>query len=75
MLRARCSNGMFILGLDAENLRRLQAGQPIVVALAQMGGTDDVMIMYGDTIEEIRDYLEEETGRALPPAIDVPKPS
>ena len=66
MLRARLNNGVFILGIDAENVRRLKDGQPILVALAEMGGTDDVIIMYGDTYKDIADELRKETGKELP---------
>ena len=66
MLRARLSNGLFILGLDAENVRRLKAGKPILVALAEMGGTDDVAIMYGDTLADIQRELEQSQGSPLP---------
>lgn len=66
MLRARTSNGVFILGLDAENIRRLKAGKPILVSLAEMGGTDDVMIMAGDTLEDIKNELESASGSKLP---------
>ena len=66
MLRARLSNGLFILGLDAENIRRLMAGRPIVVSLAQLGGTDDVAIMYGDSLADIAKELEQASGHPLP---------
>jgi hypothetical protein len=68
MLRARFSNGVFCLGLDAENIRRLQQGQPILVSLAELGGTDDVLIMAGETLEDIAKELEKATGQALPNA-------
>ena len=66
MLRARLSNGAFLLGLDAENVGRLMKGQPIVVSLAQLGGKDDVIIMYGDTLADIARELEQSSGHPLP---------
>lgn len=66
MLRARMNDGTFILGIDAENVRRLRRGQPIVVCLAELGGTDDVLIMYGDTLQDIQSELERASGRPLP---------
>lgn len=66
MLRARASNGTFILGLDAENIKRLMAGQPILVSLAEMGGTDDVLIMAGQILQDIARELEEASGAPLP---------
>jgi hypothetical protein len=68
MLKARTNSGTFILGLDAENIARLKEGKPILVSLAEIGGTDDVLIMYGDTIDAIKQELEKSTGRPLPPA-------
>jgi hypothetical protein len=68
MLRARLSNGVFVLGLDAENIRRLQAGQPILVSLAEMGGDDDVLIMAGETVNDIAADLEKVTLQKLPKA-------
>jgi hypothetical protein len=68
MLRARTSNGIFILGLDAENIKRLKAGHPILVSLAEMGGTDDVLIMAGETIDDIKKELESAQGSELPEA-------
>jgi len=69
MLRARLSSGMFILGLDAENIRRLTNGQPIVVSLAELGGSDDVAIMYGETLDDIKRDLEAAQGSPLPEPI------
>lgn len=71
MLRARASNGVFILGLDAENVRRLTAGKPILVSLAELGGTDDVMILYGETLEDIKRELVDAAGEPLPEPISL----
>lgn len=69
MLKARLNSGMFVLGLDAENIRRLTSGQPIIVCLAEVGGTDDVLIMAGDTLANIQRELEENVG-PLPKPFD-----
>ena len=66
MLRARMNNGAFILGIDAENVDRLKNGQPILVCLAELGGSDDVLIMYGDTLQDIKNELERASGQPLP---------
>lgn len=66
MIRARASNGTFILGIDAENVKRLKDGKPILVSLAEMGGKDDVLIMYGETLQDIQRELEEASGSKLP---------
>lgn len=68
MLRARLSNGTFVLGLDAENIRRLTTGMPLFVDLFSLGGTDRFMITYGETMGDIQRELEEASGAPLPPA-------
>ena len=72
MLRARLSNGTFILGIDAVNVQRLKEGQPILVDLESLGGTDKVFIMYGDTIDDIKKELEKSSGKPLPKARSIP---
>lgn len=52
-----------LFGLSDDNIRRLQAGQPIFVALDDgMLGPNapayDVLVMYGPTEEDIRAELE-----------------
>lgn len=37
MLIGKASNGMMILGIDAENVKRLKAGQPILKSLRDEG--------------------------------------
>ena len=72
MLIAHRADGLMILGIDAENVRRLKAGQPILKALSQFGGTDDVLIVYGDTIEDVKAQLEKAMG-PLPAASTLPE--
>lgn len=67
MIRAKTNTGIQILGLDAENINRLTQGQPILVSLAQTGGSDDVCIVYGETQDDIKNELEKAFGE-LPPA-------
>ena len=57
MLKARCNDGTMILGLDAENIRRLQAKKPILLDLAEVGGVGKIMIVAGATLQEIADDL------------------
>jgi hypothetical protein len=66
MIRARTSDGTFILGIDAENVKRLKQGKPIIVCLSELGGTDNVLIMYGDTLQDIQNELERASGQPLP---------
>ena len=69
MLKAHFTNGVFLLGLDADNIRLLKDGKPILVSLAEIGGTDDVMIMYGNTLTDIQIELEKVTGQKMPEPI------
>jgi hypothetical protein len=64
------SNGTFILGMDSMNLERLKRGQPIVVDLSELGGSDTVLIMFGLTQHDILESLKEANGGTLP----VPQP-
>jgi hypothetical protein len=71
MIRARLNHGLFILGIDAENVKRLKEGKPIMVSLAELGGSDDVCIMYGETMQAIAAELERASGAPLPPATPI----
>lgn len=68
MIRARLSDGRFLFGVDAENVRRLKAGQPLVIDLTMMGGKDQLVIVYGDTLQDIVRELEAAHDGPLPPA-------
>jgi hypothetical protein len=72
MIRARLSNGTFLLGLDFENVRRLLAGEPIRVDLTLHGGHDVVGIMYGETLADIMRELRALNGGDLPPVQPMP---
>jgi hypothetical protein len=69
MIRARLSDGRFLFGLDAENVRRLVNGQPIAIELEPMGGTDKILIMFGQTYGDILNELETAMGEPLPEPI------
>lgn len=66
MIRAKLNSGLIILGIDAENVRRLKRGLPIVVDLTDLGGEGEVMIVYGETLEDIRNDLERAMGVPFP---------
>lgn len=68
MLIARLSNGVMVLGIDAENVKRLKEGKPILKALSQFGGKDDILIIYGDTLDDVQRELAEASDGPLPPA-------
>ena len=50
-------------GLSAENVKRLQAGQPIAIDLTEMGIEADVMIFYGETEVDMYNDLKEFIGK------------
>lgn len=75
MIRARLSDGTFLFGIDAENVKRLKGGKPLNLDLRQLGGTEQVVVIYGETMQEIVDELEKATGRKLPPAMPLPPDS
>lgn len=71
MIRALATRGarkMAILGIDAENVKRLRKGEPIIVALDDLGagvgprtpelGPIDVVICFGETLDDITRELE-----------------
>jgi hypothetical protein len=72
VIRARMANGTFIFGIDAENLRRLRRGQPLDIDTTMLGGTDRVVIVYGETMQDILHDLERATGQKMPPVTPMP---
>ncbi len=49
-------------GLSAENVKRLQAGEPIRFSLAEMGLPGEVLIFYGETEEAMAEWLKPHMG-------------
>lgn len=70
MLKARMSDGRFIIGIDAENVRRLKAGMPITLDMKPLGGSDHIFIVYGETLGDIAVDLEKEFGKLPLPQPD-----
>jgi hypothetical protein len=71
MIRARLSDGTFLMGIDAGNVKRLKKGQPLNIDLRPLGGSDRVVIIYGETPQAIIAELER-AGGPLPPAMPMP---
>jgi hypothetical protein len=70
MIRARLQTEkgpMYILGIDAGNVQRLEDGKPILVDLATLGGEGRVVVLYGTTMAHLKRDLEAAFG-PLPPA-------
>jgi hypothetical protein len=56
MLKAKLVGGgqpVILLGLEAENVKRLKEGKPILVLGADLGIDFDIYIVYGKTVKEI----------------------
>lgn len=66
MIRIRLTDGTFLFGIEAENVRRMKDGQPIRIDLKPMGGTDTLVLMYGETQGDIKRELETAFGHPLP---------
>lgn len=62
MIKCRMSDGTFIFGVDRENMRRLRDKKPLMINLKPLGGTDNVIIMYGTTYADIIHDLEQTFG-------------
>ena len=58
MLKAKITDGPYIFGLDAENIKRLTSGQPILIKMEEIGGVGEIMIIYGETLSDIKNELE-----------------
>lgn len=70
MLRAKLSDGTFLMGLDRVNINRLTKGEPIAIALQPMGGTDTIIIMFGETLADIKTQWEKANHGPLPPPVN-----
>jgi hypothetical protein len=62
MLKAKCTDGTWIFGLDKTNIQKLTAKQPILINLEDLGGEGRIIIMYSETLEDIKKELEEVLG-------------
>lgn len=51
------SGNLLILGLDAENIKRLQGGQPIVFDGRPFNAPMDISIVVGTTLDDVRSDL------------------
>ena len=66
MLRARLNDGTFIMGLDRVNIERLTHGEPIAINLVPLGGSDVVILHFGETLEAIKAEWERHNRGPLP---------
>jgi hypothetical protein len=61
-----------LLGVDRENINRLTAGKPIIVRAESLDLERDVMIVFGETLQDVADQLEK-AGFNLPPGKGKPQ--
>jgi len=57
MLKAKLTDGTIILGLEAENVKRLKEDKPIRVQGKDLMIDHDIYIIYGHSIEDITEKL------------------
>ena len=62
MIRAKLEGGPFLFGVDMGNMIRLMQGQPIRVDLRTMGGTDEFIIIFGPTYQDILQDIAKAAG-------------
>lgn len=57
--RGQCADGkhLYILGLSRKNTEMLLAGRPIDVDLSEIGGQGHVLLMAGETEDQMVDLL------------------
>ena len=75
MIRARM-DGLLLLGIDAENVKRLKDGKPIHVHQAEVDNgvpITQVVITYGETLQHIVDEMKR--AGVVPPDFVAPTPS
>jgi uncharacterized alkaline shock family protein YloU len=53
MLKVKTTDGLIVLGIDAENVKRLKDNQPIRVKGDELQIDHDIYIVYGETIQDI----------------------
>ena len=58
MLKAHLASGSIVLGIDAENIKRLLEDMPIFVNLKQLKGTDSLLLLAGYTLTDIMEKLK-----------------
>lgn len=59
-------NNIVILGVDAENIKRLQEGQPMLIDMTKFGEFNKLAVFYGEKTQDIKNDIEKMTGLKLP---------
>ncbi len=64
MIKAKLGD-TYILGIDKENVTRLQDNKPILIDLSIFGLPGKMVVMYGETLDDVRAELEQLTNTNL----------
>jgi hypothetical protein len=67
VIKAVLSNGSLLIGLSAENIKRLQRDMPIVFDARPFGLKAEIIIVAGETEQAILDELRKIFTDATPP--------
>lgn len=70
MIYAHTKDGGIILGVDKVNIERLTKGQPLRLDLRVFGINEPIIMVYGETLQEVQEHLEKAFDQKLP----VPSP-
>lgn len=70
MIQLQIGN-MVIFGIDSNNLKLLKENMPMVIDSTQFKPFTKIVIMYGDTIHDVKREIEKQTGLKLPNGVDV----
>jgi hypothetical protein len=76
MIKAKLSNGALLLGIEERNIAHFRAGHPLFLHGAEIGGFADVtqlIIVYGTTLKDVYEQLNDATGGQLPPFLEPEK--
>lgn len=66
MILARFTDGTFFVGIEQANIDKLKAGHPMQIDLSRVGGSDKVIVHYGNTLADVERELREHFGDGMP---------
>lgn len=56
---------LYLLGISAENVKRLKQGKPICVNLEEMGGAGELLLLYrehdSELVQDLAEFIGHET--------------
>lgn len=57
MLKAKDKAGNILLGIDADNVKALKAGNPIHISGCELNIPHDILIIYGETLRDVANEI------------------